>query len=242
MGAGVGISMNADYRVATERTVWAMPECAIGLVPDVGTTHMLPQLPGGMGWYLGLTGARVQGADCLTAEVASHIVPSSELASLRAGLLALSLHDEPLAEIGEAIRAHHVARPGDLVEQVRDIDQFFQNVVSVEALLEHLRLDGGGFGKTALNMMRPASPTSLRLTQRLLAEAPATFNDCIKREFRVAANLMASHDFHEGVRALLVDKDRNPQWSPARLSEVSNDQIAAYFDVPLGGDLDLSVG
>lgn len=239
MGGGVGISMNASHRVVTERTVWAMPECGIGLIPDVGASYLLPRLPGGLGYYLSLTGARLEGADCLTAEIATHVVNSDEMTALRADLLALEGGDIDAA-ITATLNKAGQTRPGDLVDMLDTIRTYFEDVESIPALLESLKGNHEGFGAYCLDAIGKGSPTSVLLTHRLLQGAPESFDDCISREFNVTANILASHDFYEGVRAQIVDKDRHPKWQPDRLEEVEADALDRMFEEPKGGPLDLS--
>jgi enoyl-CoA hydratase/carnithine racemase len=237
MGGGVGISMNASHRIVTERTMWAMPECAIGLIPDVGATYLLPRLPGGLGAYLGLTGRRLTGADCLIAEIATHVVPSTEMETLGERLLELSFETDPKAAIDQVLSDLADPQPGELASALPDIDRFFGRVDSIEGLLTDLEREGGAFGQQSLEQMAPASPTSLKLTRHALATAPSSFDDCIRREFNVTANILRNHDLYEGVRAQIIDKDRSPKWSPATLDAVDEATIKAYFDAPPDGPL-----
>jgi len=241
MGGGVGVSAGASHRVVTERTLWAMPECMIGLIPDVGASYHLKQLSGGMGNYLALTGVRMRGADCLTAGIADTLVPSEGLPALRETLLGLPLDKgDPSAAISAAMPEHNPADAGSTVHSVRDIDQHFTNIESIPSLFAQLEETGGAFGQGALEKMRPASPTSLALTHRLLRDAPESFEDCISREFDVVANIMRGHDLIEGVRAQLVDKDREPKWQPADIAAVDEAALDGYFRTPPSGPLDLS--
>ncbi len=240
MGGGVGVSLSASHRIATDRTLWAMPECGIGLIPDVGGTYLLSRLPGGLGYYLGLTGRRLSGQDCLDAEIATHLVPAAEVAALREILLGLALGSEAKGAIDAALKAYRPGRPGPLIDQVRDIDTYFMQISSVAALVEKLRRVETDFAKKALTGLKSGSPTSLVLTHRLIKEAPEAINDCLMKEFCAAARLMAGPDFHEGVRAQIIDKDRRPQWSPGRLTDVEDEVIGAYLTPPADGPLDLS--
>ena len=240
MGGGVGISQSGTHRIATERTVWAMPECAIGLFTDVGTSYMLPRLPDGIGNYLAFTGTRLEGADCLTAEVATHVVPSEALPALRAALLGLGDDGEFAMAISHLVGEVASSRPGDIVEMLGAIREYFGTVESLPALMSALNREKDGFGGYCLDRIGRGSPTSLLINHKLLAEAPDTFEACIAREFNVAANILWGHDFYEGVRAQVIDKDHRPKWSPARLADVDPAEIDRYFGVPTGGPLDLS--
>ncbi|MBB4659558.1 3-hydroxyisobutyryl-CoA hydrolase [Parvularcula dongshanensis] len=235
MGGGVGVSIHAAHRIATERTVWAMPECAIGLVPDVGASFFLNQLGCGLPLYLGLTGARLTGHQCVAAGVATTAAPSNALEDLREALLTLP-------DPGEAgsIEAVLPASDRSPLPEGDEIAGLFGAVQSVEQVLERLRATRTPLAEGALQRMEGASPTSLALTYRLLTEASGDFAECIAREFRVVAHLMDGPDFIEGVRAQVVEKDRQPRWSPATPEGLTASSLSRYFEAPRGGDLDLS--
>ncbi|GGY49655.1 enoyl-CoA hydratase/isomerase family protein [Parvularcula lutaonensis] len=239
MGGGVGVSCMADRRVMSSRTMWAMPECGIGLVPDVGASYALNQLKGGIGLYLALTGTRMMGPDCLSAEIATNLIADDQVDATREALLGADLSGDPLGAIDEALGAYNVSDPGDFVHSVRDIDHHFGKVESVAALKKDLAENGGSFGQGCLDRMASGSPTSQVLTLRLLNEAPDNFSDAIKREFNVTAHLLEGPDFLEGVRAQIIDKDRNPKWQPARVEDVDPARIDWYFTEPEGGPLEL---
>lgn len=229
MGGGVGISIHAPYRVATEATLFAMPEALIGFVTDVGATHALSRLPGEYGVYLGLTGARLGPADCKTAGIATHFVPAAELALLKERLA----HSE---ESAEHILATFDADAGaDTLTALRDgIDYHFSHD-TVEDILSQLD-EGDAWAREQAETMRRQSPTSLKLILHALWEGRnEPIEACLRREYRMVCRLRHSHDFYEGVRAQLIDKDRTPQWSPADLAEVD---ISPYLEEPVSGDLD----
>ena len=239
MGGGVGVSGMADRRVVSERTMWAMPECGIGLIPDVGASYMLNQLEGGLGLYLGLTGARLRGGDCVAAGVGTHFVGAEQIDVLRASLLQADLAGDGLVAIDAVLNSAVQPVESGLDASRPDIDRFFGAVQSMAALNASLEADGGDFAAGCLDMMKAGSPTSQVLTIRLLNDAPGTFSQCIAREFQVAAHLMEGPDFLEGVRALIIDKDRNPKWQPSQVEEVSEERIDWYFTEPEGGPLAL---
>ncbi|NNU17692.1 enoyl-CoA hydratase/isomerase family protein [Parvularcula sp. ZS-1/3] len=238
MGGGVGVSAMADRRVVTERTLWAMPECGIGLMPDVGASHFLRQLNGGLGLYLALTGARLRGSDCVTTGIGTHMVPSEKISDLRDALLSADLSGDILAAVDGALQGVSSPEPGPIAGSLRDIDKHFLKVDSFDQLFSSLK-DAGAFGDACLDAMKPGSPTSQALTFRLLNDAPEGFSACISREFCVAAHLMEGPDFLEGVRAQIIDKDRNPKWQPASLEEVTDEMVDRYFTEPEGGPLEL---
>jgi enoyl-CoA hydratase len=231
MGGGVGISVHGSYRIAGDSTVVAMPETAIGFIPDVGTTHVLSRLPGRIGMYMALTGARLGPADAVHAGLATHYVPSSEVLRIPDALVAVSTETDMTAVI-ERVLAEKAADPGPapIAEHRARIDACFDGD-SVEAIVAALERDGSDWANATLATLRGMSPTSMKLTHAALRRAETMdFDDCLKMEYRLSQACMAGHDFHEGIRAVLVDKDKSPQWSPARLDEVDDKTIAAAFE------------
>ncbi|MEM1379475.1 MAG: enoyl-CoA hydratase/isomerase family protein [Pseudomonadota bacterium] len=239
MGGGVGVSAMADRRIMTRGTTWAMPECGIGLIPDVGATYVLSQMPGGLGLFLSLTGDRLKGRDCLEAGLATHVIEDDAYTDVYDALLRTPLDTDPLAAIDSALEPFAQRDPGRIAIIREDVDRLFGEASSVVLLQERLKAEGGAFGQKALEQMAPGSPTSMALTLRLLNEAPSTFSECIAREFCVTAHLMEGPDFLEGVRAQIIDKDRDPKWQPAQLDAVDEARIDWYFTEPEGGPLAL---
>ncbi len=235
MGGGAGLAMPARWRVATEHTLFAMPEAAIGLFPDVGAGWWLPRLPGEAGPWLALTGARLGPADCLALGVATHFVPAAQLEAFKAA--ALAGEGEAAARIEAALETF-AADPGPAPVAGRraDIDRLFGQP-SAEAIFAALEADGGAWAGEQLAALRKGSPTTLKVALRLLAEGAArtSFAEEMAVEYALAARICASHDFIEGVRAVLVDKDGAPRWDPATLAGVTPAQVDALF-APLGDE------
>jgi len=232
MGGGVGISVHAPYRVATERTVFAMPETGIGLIPDVGGTHALPRFPGEFGTWAGLTGARVKGGDCVAIGYCTHYVPSTEIASLKERLAhSHESVDHILATFDTDPEADSVT-PG--IARLRDgIDYHFSHD-SVEDILSSLD-DGDDWAQQQAAAIRTMSPTSLKLTLHgLRAGEGASIEQCLRLEYRMVCGIKSGHDFYEGVRAQLIEKDRAPRWQPASLADVD---LEPYLQAPASGDL-----
>jgi enoyl-CoA hydratase len=231
MGGGVGLSIHGPFRIATERTLFAMPETAIGLIPDVGGTHALSRLPGEIGTWLALTGARLKAADCLYAGIATHFVPVERLGVLHD---LLNENPEPVADILETL--HGEAGPSSL-EALRDGIDFHFAHDNVEAILASLD-EGDDWAVAQAAIIRAMSPTSCKLTLAgLRAGADASIEDALITEYRMVCEIRNGHDFFEGVRAQLLDKDRNPLWSPARLEDVTDADVARHFEEPESGDL-----
>ncbi|MBZ6379069.1 hypothetical protein B5C34_09630 [Pacificimonas flava] len=234
MGGGVGLSIHAPYRVATENLLFAMPETGIGLIPDVGGTHALPRLPGELGAYLGLTGARLKAEDCLYAGIATHYTASGNVDGL---LQALEVPVDSVAEVVEQFEAAPEQPP--TVEAHREqIDKHFA-ASSVEEIMSSLSM-GSEWAEGQRDTLMRMSPTSMKLTLRALREgADDDLAGCLKREYRVVGNIKNGHDFFEGVRAQLIDKDRKPRWDPSNLRDVGDDMVDGYFQTPPHGDLKL---
>jgi len=236
MGGGVGLSVHGVYRVATEKSVFAMPETAIGLFPDVGGSHFLPRLPGKLGLYLGLTGHRLEGRDLYKAGIATHFVCSAKLNELEDDLLRLKNAD--LKKIDALLTRFQEQWEVDYKKEfslkpyIGRINSVF-GAESVEAIIETLKKDQSDWAKKTLETLSKASPTSLKVAfSQYQKGSKMSLPECLKMEFRIVQNFMINHDFFEGVRALLIDKDNNPKWNPSSLSELSDQQIEAYFQPP----------
>ncbi|MES2254685.1 MAG: enoyl-CoA hydratase/isomerase family protein [Pseudomonadota bacterium] len=229
MGGGAGVSVHGRYRLAGEDLAFAMPETGIGFVPDIGSSFFLSRCPGETGLYLGLTGIRIGLGDALALGLATHSVAQSDHAALIARLA-----DGTIA--AEAVGAFaRIAPPALLAEHRARIGTIFA-ASSVETVLERLDRDGSDFAMQTARLIRTRSPESLKLTFRLLHEGrDRSLNECLKMEYRVAARRVMSADFREGVRAVLIDKDGAPHWSPNQLADVKEADIAGYF-ASLGGN------
>ena len=227
MGGGVGVSLHGSHRVADESTMFAMPETGIGLFPDVGGSYFLPRLPGETGMYLALTGARLKSADALNSGVATHFVPAAKTETL---IERLAAGDAPNAAIG-ALSCNTGAAP--LAELRAMIDRFFAGN-TIEAILSALDADDGDWSRATAATIRTKSPTSLKIAFRQLRTGRGLeFDDCMRMEFRMVNRVIAGHEFYEGVRATIIDKDQSPKWQPATLESVSDAEIDGYF-APLG--------
>ncbi|XP_049671013.1 3-hydroxyisobutyryl-CoA hydrolase, mitochondrial isoform X4 [Accipiter gentilis] len=239
MGGGVGLSVHGHFRVATEKTLFAMPETAIGLFPDVGGGYFLPRLSGKIGYYLALTGFRLKGRDVLKAGIATHFVESEKLPALEKDLIALK---SPSTEnIADLLNSYHVKSKVDqekefvLDEHMEKINSLF-SANSMEEIVKKLKQDGSPFAIKQLETINKMSPTSLKMTLRQLREgASMSLQDVLMMEYRLSQACMRGHDFYEGVRAVLTDKDQSPRWKPAALEEVSDEFLDDCFK-PLGNN------
>jgi enoyl-CoA hydratase len=230
MGGGAGVSVHGSHRVVTERTLFAMPETGIGFFPDVGATYVLPRLRGALGMYLGLTGAGLYAADCICAEIGSCYVPSEELDALEEALVCADLTGDAHRTV-DRVLAHFGTDPGPalLAEDIDRIDSCYGRR-DLGAALKALGDDETGWGEGQLEQLSSKSPTSLAVTFRQLQEGAALeFEDAMRLEYRLVPSFLAGHDFREGVRALIIDKDGRPEWRPSRLEEVPEADIEAYF-------------
>lgn len=225
MGGGVGISLPARYRVATERTTFAMPETGIGLFPDVGGGWHLPRMPGRFGLWLALTGARIKAADCELLGIATDYVESARLGAFKTDLVADPAAVETLLTEYEA----DAGRP-PLAAHQDQIDHLFAGD-GVEAIVAALEKDGSDWARAQLATLATKSPQTLKVAFRQLAEgARATsFAQNMAMEFRIAARVVQRHDFLEGVRAVIIDKDNTPQWKPAALADVNSAMLDEIF-------------
>ncbi len=232
MGGGIGVSAHGSHRVVTERSTLAMPETAIGFVPDVGGTHLLGTAPHRSGVYLGLTGARIGASDAIACGLADMLIPSPSLLPLLSDLEAST----DTAAMEHHLQSYRVptSSTGDLPHQGW-IEQCFASD-TMEEICHALSQSEEDGAQAALLALQSMSPTSLKVTLRALQNAYGA-NDlavCLDQEYRIAQVCVRSHDFPEGVRAALVDKDRQPRWHPPTLEEVTPELVATYFD---GGNL-----
>ena len=225
MGGGVGISEPADVRIATERTTYAMPETGIGLFPDVGGGWFLPRLPGQTGVWLALTGARLKAADTVALGIHTHFVASEGVEGLKAELLAAPADPKAVAD-----RLAGDAGPAPLEAHREAIDRLFA-FDTVEEIFAALEADGSDWALKQLSILKTKSPQSLKVSLRQIRTGAglSSFADNRAMEYALGGRVERTHDFQEGVRAVIVDKDNAPQWSPADLSGVSDEALDALF-------------
>lgn len=236
MGGGVGLAAHASHRIVTERTRIAMPEVSLGFFPDVGGTWLLSRAPGEVGTYLGLTGLPANGADAVYAGLADVLIDSRNWPALRDALTALSSTTTPDAVV-TAIKHFGVSgKEQPLVSQREAIDRVFGHG-SVEDIVAALEHDNSEFARATLAALRDKSPRGLKVTLKLLrlARTATSLEECLVREYRAALEVFASNDFVEGVRAAIIDKDRQPKWQPPRIEDVTPEMVARYL-APIGQD------
>ncbi len=229
MGGGIGVSVHGSHRVAGDKFSFAMPEVSIGFFPDIGATWFLPRMPGETGTYCALTGERFGVADGVATGIATHRVPTARFADLLDGLTGTVSVDALLAAFAEP------AGEGPVIAQRAAIDRLFtgDKVEDILAALDReassTGADAAWAGKTAA-LMRTKSPTGLKLAlAQVRRGAQWDFETCMRAEFRIVSRIVQGHDFYEGVRAVIVDKDNKPQWQPAALADVSDAEIERHF-------------
>ncbi len=230
MGGGVGVGAHANIRVVTDTSKIAMPEVGIGFIPDVGGAYLLSRAPGSLGLHAELTGAPFSGADAIALGFADHFVPHDKLDAFSKAIVADGV--EP------ALDAHAVEPPPSDLEAQRDwIDQCYAGD-TVADIVAALRGHAAGTANEAADLIATRSPIALSVTLEAVRRAGKldTLEDVLTQDYRVSCASLRSHDLVEGIRAQLVDKDRNPKWSPASLADVSTADVDAYF-APVDDDL-----
>ncbi|MET9687027.1 enoyl-CoA hydratase/isomerase family protein [Streptomyces sp. NPDC006514] len=232
MGGGVGVSAHGSVRIVTERSRVAMPETGIGFVPDVGGTYLLGRAPGELGTHLALTGTAVGAADALLCGLADHFVPADRLPELTAALAEAPAHE---------VLPRYAATPGpgELADRRGWIDHCYA-AATVEEIVERLLGHGEPAAKEAAETILAKSPTALKVTLAALRRAAelGPLERVLAQEFRVSCNGLTAPDLVEGIRAQVIDKDRDPRWSPATLAEVTAADVERFF-APLGEDREL---
>jgi enoyl-CoA hydratase len=237
MGAGVGISLYGTHRVAGAGYRFAMPETGIGLFPDDGVGWVFARLPDEVGMYLALTGRSVGRADAYQLGLVTHCLPASQFGEVRAAIAAADPVDPVLDE------RHVDPGPGELDTLRPAIARWF-GADSVEAIVARLETEQGAervWAEGVLRDLRQRSPTSLKVTHRHTRQArQLDLSGVLAQDYRLACRFMEGHDFYEGVRAALIDRDHPPKWRPASLHEVSEAMVDAYFAPPAAGELQLT--
>lgn len=233
MGGGVGISAHGSHRIVTENTMLAMPETSIGFLPDVGGTYLLSRAPGESGAYLGLSGARMNAADAIYAGFADSYAPSASLPGLIAALGDGASPDEIISQIEDDAPA------GELVKLQQKITGIFSSASVMESVERLTAMSQGGddWAARTLKLIRRNAPLAVAAIFTALQRARGleTLNECLSLEYCFAHRALTGHDFLEGIRALVIDKDNKPDWRPSSLEEVTPQMVADVL-APLGED------
>ena len=239
MGGGVGISLHGSHPIASERFVFAMPETTIGLFPDIGSSFLLNKLPGALGLYLGLTGARLGPNDAMQVGLIKQTMASSSMAAFVDALTQETLSSDAYAEVDACIQ--RFAKP-DITDEKSQINPLIDVCFakpSVEEIITCLQQTDSLWAKGIRDDLHQKSPLSLKVTFAQLHKAKGLpLAACLKMDYDVMSHFLRGSTFYEGVRALLIDKDKNPQWEPARLDQVSDDLVVSHFE-RLGTELEL---
>ena len=239
MGGGVGVSVHGSHRVAGDRFDFAMPEVGIGFFPDVGATWFLPRLPGEIGTYCALTGARLKASDAVAAGIATHRVPSARFAELAEALCSADPVDAVLAGFADA---GEPGLAGEITARRAAIDRLLAGD-SVEGILARLDAEAAASGADAAwaagvaAAIRAKAPLSLKIALAQMRRGRHwSFAECMRAEFRIVSRVVYGHDFYEGIRAVIIDKDNRPRWEPATLAEVTAETVEGHF-APLESEL-----
>ncbi|KAM3320690.1 3-hydroxyisobutyryl-CoA hydrolase-like protein 5 [Capsicum chacoense] len=248
MGGGASLMAPMKFSVVTEKTVFATPEASIGFHTDCGFSYMLSRLPGRLGEYLGLTGARLNGKELVAAGLATHFVPLEKLPELEKHLLSLNTDDE--AVVRSAIKElstdvqideESILKKQAIIDECFSKDSVSEIISSFEA---EAGKEGNGWIVPVLKGLKGSSPTGLKVTLRSIREGrKQTLSECLKKEFRITINTLRmriSGDVYEGIRALTIDKDNSPKWDPPTLEKVEDEQVNLIFE-PFEEDLELKV-
>ncbi|PHT41970.1 3-hydroxyisobutyryl-CoA hydrolase 1 [Capsicum baccatum] len=237
MGGGAGVSIHGRFRVATEKSVFAMPETALGLFPDVGASNYLSRLPGFFGEYAGLTGSRLDGAEMLACGLATHFVSSDKLPPLEQALVKVNTSDpDAISAIISRFSLIPKLKDESPYHKMKIINRCFsrRTIEEIISTLESEALDTkGDWISSTIQSLKKSSPISLKISLRSIREGRLQdVGNCLVHEYRMVCHVLRaefSKDLFEGCRAILVDKDKNPKWEPSRLELISDDYVDRYF-------------
>jgi enoyl-CoA hydratase len=235
MGGGVGISLHGSHPVASEHFLFAMPETGIGFFPDIGASYLLARSPGQLGMYLGLTGNRLGAADAKALGLVKHLVPADKFQKVLVNLIEADLSIDAHIRVDACIQSEVMStEPAPLIKRQSIIDDCF-NGVDMESILSSLISSSNQvddiWHRDTLNTLMKKSPLSLKVSFAQLQKAKTmSMAECIKMDYCLVGHFMRDNDFYEGVRALLVDKDKTPSWQPSSLSSVTHAMVADYFE------------
>ena len=230
MGGGVGISIHASHRLATDRLIFSMPETSIGFYPDVGTTYVLSRLPHKMGYFIGLTGVRLNHQDCFAVGIVDELVQQNKFPEIIFALADESFATDAKASVTKVLQKFSML-PSDSVwwERRAIIEKCFAKK-TMEDIIHALEKEKETWCHDIATDLKNKSPTSLKVTLRALQEAEKMdFDECMQTEFRLTCHFLESKEFFEGIRAAIIDKDRAPKWHPAKLTDVSTPYVKKFF-------------
>lgn len=230
MGGGAGISMNGSHRIATERFEFAMPETGIGFFPDVGSGCFLNKCPGRSGHYLGLTGEKINASDALMLSLVGYYVSSDQIDRIIAALCDKPFKSDDMNTVSQVINQFSLPLPESSLGSVGHLINDCFNRDSVEAIFDALDVVSSPWADHTLRTLMKRSPLSLKVALHYLQTAKSKpFKEIIEMELNIALEFTEHHDFYEGIRAQLIDKDRNPQWHPEKITDISDKEVAKFF-------------
>ncbi len=229
MGGGLGVSIHGSHRVGAESLVLAMPETGIGFYPDIGASYFLPRCPGKLGWHLGLSGEKIDAHDASYLNLIDFVIDQSDFPKVIEQLMNTHFEDNAHAQVSQCLKQWQISiEPTQLIADQAEIDYYY-SAPSVEEILNRLESASTERALKIFNLLKEKSPTSLKITLALLNQsAQQDFDACMDLELKLTKQFLKHHDFYEGVRAAIVDKDRKPRWQPASLDEV-DDKVWSYW-------------
>lgn len=230
MGGGVGVSLHGSHPVASETFVFAMPETSIGFFPDIGASYLLSRCPGHMGIYLGLTGNRLSAEEAGAIGLVKYIIKASQFEEVLEKLINTDLSSDAVGKVGACLERFSKKINTDAVKTLQtNLSQCFV-AMNVPDIIKTLELKNETWSQSILKTLLEKSPMSLCVTlAQLLKAASLSFDECIQMDFCLVKHFMQGHDFYEGVRALLIDKDKSPKWQPSSLLDIESSNVIAYF-------------
>lgn len=232
IGGGVGITLHGSHSVAGEQFAFTMPEASIGFFPDIGASHLLSACPGGFGLYLGLTGRRLKSADAYAMGLVNYTVAADNFSSILSHLRACDLSQNATEQVNACLEAHQCDMPaGSAPAEADAVHAVFDNKANLEEVFEALEQQNTAWSEETKALLLEQSPLSLHVTFEQLKRAKGlSLAECLSMDYGLAYHFFKNHDFYEGVRARLVDKDKSPKWSPASWSDVHLEQVLEYFE------------
>lgn len=230
MGGGAGVSVHGSHRIATERFLFAMPETGIGFFTDIGASHFLSHCPEYTGIYCGLTGARIKAADAHYMGIINYIIPHTQVENVINTLAETAFSHAEKHRVCEILQQFETApEHPPISEHINEIENCF-NAKSVEEIVTLLHKNNTDWCQETARILLTKSPTSLKVVlEQLNRGKHLDFAKCMQMEYGLVQHFLHGHDLYEGIRAVLVDKDQHPKWNPAKLEEVTNETIQAYF-------------
>eukprot|EP00358_Blepharisma_japonicum_P002657 CAMPEP_0202949758 /NCGR_PEP_ID=MMETSP1395-20130829/16589_1 /ASSEMBLY_ACC=CAM_ASM_000871 /TAXON_ID=5961 /ORGANISM="Blepharisma japonicum, Strain Stock R1072" /LENGTH=291 /DNA_ID=CAMNT_0049653061 /DNA_START=236 /DNA_END=1108 /DNA_ORIENTATION=- len=241
MGGGVGISIHAPIRIATENSIFAMPESGIGFFPDVGGSYFLPRLQGSLGYYLGITGSRLTGYQLVQAGIATHFVSKDKISALRDALIRdINANTKP-DDIIQIVNSFS-DKPQEPFTELEEIEKHFSGATSVEHIYKKLEEDKSEWAQKKKKRLDIISPLSQKVIfEQIKRGKNLSLEDCYAMEYRLSQQFMAGKEFFEGVRSTIIDKDKNPVWEYKNIFEVPDEVVLKHFEkiTPDSPDLDV---